>query len=192
MKLGFGKLWAVPKHLHLGINRTKKVHDDFDTLKLQASRHQKELQDTAELLHSVSKDYEQLEAAYYGLLQLMAETLLKQEMLLTSLETANETKHKLEEALKQHDVERFSPLVGDGIPADKCKVVGQVETDRFFAGSVARIVSVGFRIKKDSRLLVLPVVLESVAPSVKPQVQGGSADRQTENNKGERDEHSGL
>jgi len=171
MKLGFGKIRAVPKHLNLGIRKTRKVRDDVDALKLQASRHQKELQDTVEILRGVSKDYEHLEAEYYDLLRLMAETLVKQEILLANWETASETKLKLEQALKEHDVERFSPAVGDGIPRDRCKVAGQLETDRFFAGSVARVISDGFRVKKDGRLLVLPVVLESIPPSAKPQDQ---------------------
>ena len=61
-------------------------------------------------------------------------------------------------------MERFSPIVGDSVPRDKCKVVGQIETGRLFPGSVARVISEGMRIRRNGRILVFPAVLESVAP----------------------------
>jgi len=175
-KFSFARFRSVPQKLNLGISKAKEVHEDFDKLKEQAARNQRELQETVELLRTVSKQYEELESAYYALLQLIAETLPKQEMLLQSYELVQKTRQDLEEALKKHDVERFSPIVGDSVPRDKCKAVGQIETDRFFPGSVARVISEGMRIRKNGRILVFPAVLESVAPSGKKPLAQGAID----------------
>jgi len=175
-KPSFLKFRSVPRKLNLGISKAKEVHEDFDKLKEQAARNQRELQETVELLRKVSKQYEELESTYYTLLQLIAETLPKQEMLLQSYGLVQKTGQDMEEALKKHDVERFSPIVGDSVPRDKCKVVGQIETDKLFPGSVARVINEGSRIRKNGRILVFPAVLESVAPPGKKPVSEKSAD----------------
>jgi molecular chaperone GrpE (heat shock protein) len=159
-KPSFLKFRSVPRKLNLGISKAKEVHEDFDKLKEQAARNQRELQETVD----------------YTLLQLIAETLPKQEMLLQSYGLVQKTGQDMEEALKKHDVERFSPIVGDSVPRDKCKVVGQIETDKLFPGSVARVINEGSRIRKNGRILVFPAVLESVAPPGKKPVSEKSAD----------------
>jgi len=174
-KPSFPKFRSVPQKLNLGVSKAKEVREDFDKLKEQAARNQRELQETVELLRTVSKQYEELESAYYALLQLIAETLLKQEMLLQSYELVQKTRQHLGEALKDHDVERFSPIVGDSVPRDKCKVVGHIETDKLFPGSVARVISEGMRIRRNGRILVFPAVLESVAPPGKKPVSEKTA-----------------
>ncbi len=180
-KISLPRFRSAPQKLNLGISKAKEVHEDFDKLKEQTARNQRELQETVELLRKVSKQYEELESAYYALLQLIAETLPKQEMLLQSYELTQKTRQDLEEALKKHDVERFSPVVGDSVPRDKCKIVGQTETDRLFPGSVARVISEGMRIRKNSRILVFPAVLESIAPRGKKPLAQGAIDIKAQN-----------
>jgi len=166
-KPSFLKFHSVPRKLNLGISKAKEVNEDFNKLQEQTALNQRELQETVELLRKVSKQYQELESAYYALLQLIAEILQRQEMLLQSYELAQKTKQDLEEALKKHDVESFSPIVGDSVPRDKCKVVGQIETDRLFPGSVGKVIFKGWWIRKNGAVLVFPTVLESVAPSGK-------------------------
>lgn len=168
VKIKLPKFRSLPQNLNLGISETKEVREDFEKLKQQASRNQKEHQETVELLRKVSKQYEELETAYYTLLKVFAETLTKQEMLLQSYELVQNAKQELEGALETHGVERFAPIVGDSVPRDNsCVVVGNLETDALFPDSVARVISVGFRVKKPRRLLVRPTVLKSVTPQTK-------------------------
>jgi molecular chaperone GrpE (heat shock protein) len=183
-KPGFPKIRSIPEKLTLGISKAKDVREDFDKLKEQAARNQRELQEAVELLRRVSEQHEELESAYYALLRLIAETLPKQEMLLQSYELVQKTTQDLEEALKKHDVERFSPIVGDSVPRDKCKVVGQVETDRLFPGSVAQVISEGWWIRKTGKILVFPTVLESIAPPGKKPVSEKTADIEASDAKG--------
>ena len=103
-KPSFLKFGSIPQQLNLGISKTREVHEDFDKLKEQAARNQRDLQETVGLLRTVSQQYEELESAYYSLLQLIAETLPKQEMLLQSYELVQKTEQDLEDALKKHEM----------------------------------------------------------------------------------------
>ena len=174
-KISLARFHSVPRKLNLGISKAREVNEDFNKLKEQTARNQRELQETVELLRKVSQQYQELESAYYALLRLITEILPKQEMLLQSYELVQKTKQDLEEALRKHGVECFSPIVGDSVPRDKCKVMGYTGTDKFFSGSVAKVITKGWWIRKNGVVLVFPTVVESVAPSGKEPVSEKTA-----------------
>jgi molecular chaperone GrpE (heat shock protein) len=176
-KLPWSKIQNVPTELTLGTSQAKEVRDDFNQLKKQTSRHQQEAQNTQQLLDRVSKEFEELQTTYYDMLRLLCESLLMQEVVLQSMEKAQQMKMQLADKLKMHGVERFAPTEGDGIPKDKCTVMAYYPTNEYYPGSVAKVVSDGFR--KDGRILVYPVVFESVA---KEKGQNQSSTKSPQNN----------
>lgn len=170
MKKPFAKERSV-EPLDQGSEKTRETRDQIDQVRQQITQYQKDLQNAMEKLRSISQEHEQLETAYQDVLRLITEMLLQQELLLQSMQAA-------QKLLEQQGVERWAPILGDSVPRDKCKVVGLLETDRpSQPGSVAKIVSPGFRFKKDGRIVLLPTVLESVAPPKKGMPTEGTQDK---------------
>jgi molecular chaperone GrpE (heat shock protein) len=161
----FNKFQKDPQNMSLGINDVKEVRDDMDSLKQQISRNQKEMQETLNTLNRVSAEHDKLQQSYYETLKMLSESLLRQEMLLKFVEENRKYKERLEEMIRQNGVERFSPIQGNSVPRDSCKVVAFFPSGELVPGSVAKVICDGFQ--KNGRILIPATVMESVAPAEK-------------------------
>jgi molecular chaperone GrpE (heat shock protein) len=157
----FKKFQNDPQNLSLGINDVKEVRDDIGNLKEQMINNQKDIQETLTSLNQVSFEQDKLQQTCYDTLKMLAESLLRQEMLLRLVEENCKFKERLEEMLRKNGVERFSPVQGDAVPRDSCKVVAFSPSGKSAPGSVAKVVSDGFQ--KDGRILIPAIVMESIS-----------------------------